>query len=198
MDCYEDCSRPARKGGAYIQTEMKGVLDGTKLNERFRSSGEIERVFLDEKPYQFLYAEGDSLVFMDQESFEQVYLNKDVLGDSLAFLQDGMVVTLSFYEGKVLSAELPATIIATVEQADPVVKGKLPVHLTNRLYLIMELRLWCRNILTQACALSLIPPMVVTLRERKSSHYVRRFEPVFSRGQCDGYGCPEGSQEFGA
>ncbi len=112
------------KGGAYIQTEMKGVLDGTKLNERFRSSGEIERVFLDEKPYQFLYAEGDSLVFMDQESFEQVYLNKDVLGDSLAFLQDGMVVTLSFYEGKVLSAELPATIIATVEQADPVVKGQ--------------------------------------------------------------------------
>lgn len=112
------------KGGAYVQAELKGVLDGTKLNERFRSSGEIERVFLDEKPCQFLYAEGDSLVFMDQDTFDQVYLDKDVLGDSLAFLQDGMMVTLSFYEGKVLSAELPATIVATVEQADPVVKGQ--------------------------------------------------------------------------
>lgn len=112
------------KGGAYIQAELKGVLDGTKLNERFRSAGEIERVYLDEKPYQYLYAEGDSLVFMDPESFEQVYIDKDLLGDSAVFLQDGMMVTLSFYEGRPLSAELPATIVATIEQADPVVKGQ--------------------------------------------------------------------------
>lgn len=112
------------KGGAYIQAELKGVLDGTKLNERFRSAGEIERVYLDEKPYQYLYAEGESLVFMDPETFEQVYIDKDILGDSVVFLQDGMMVTLSFYEGRALSAELPATIVATIEQADPVVKGQ--------------------------------------------------------------------------
>lgn len=112
------------KGGAYIQAELKGILDGTKLNERFRSVGEIERVFLDEKSCQYLYTEGDSLVFMDPNTFEQVYVSKDVLGNSTVFLQDGMLVTLSLYEGKVLSAELPATIIATIEQADPVVKGQ--------------------------------------------------------------------------
>jgi elongation factor P len=112
------------KGGAYVQAELKGVLDGTKLNERFRSAGEIERVFLDEKKCQYLYASGDTLVFMDNDTFEQVYMNKDILGDSVAFLQDDMVVTLSFYEGAVLSAELPATVIATIEQADPVVKGQ--------------------------------------------------------------------------
>ncbi|MDR1598233.1 MAG: elongation factor P [Holosporales bacterium] len=112
------------KGGAYIQAELKGVLEGTKLNERFRSAGEIERIYLDEKHYQYLYAEGDTLVFMDQDTFEQVYLDKDVLGSSAVFLQDGMIVKLMSHEGKVLSAELPATIIATIEQADPVVKGQ--------------------------------------------------------------------------
>jgi elongation factor P len=112
------------KGGAFVQAELKGVLDGTKLNERFRSAGEIERVFLEEKPCQYLYAEGDVFVFMDTGSFEQLYLPKDLLGDAAVFLQDGMLVTVSFYEGRPLSAELPATIIATVEQADPVVKGQ--------------------------------------------------------------------------
>ncbi|GHS90906.1 elongation factor P [Alphaproteobacteria bacterium] len=112
------------KGGAYTQAELKGVLDGTKLNERFRSAEEIERVFLDEKAHQYLYAEGDTLVFMDVDTFDQIYLDQDVLGDSVRFLQDGMLVTLSFYEGIVLSAELPATVVATVEQADPVVKGQ--------------------------------------------------------------------------
>lgn len=112
------------KGGAYIQAELKAVIEGTKLNERFRSAGEVERVFLDERPYQYLYAEGDSLIFMDQSTYEQVYLDKDVLGDSFVFLQDGMIVNLSSYEGRVLSVDLPATIIATIATADPVVKGQ--------------------------------------------------------------------------
>jgi elongation factor P len=112
------------KGGAYIQSELKSFLEGTKLNERFRSAGEIERVFLEEKKCQYLYPEGNSLVFMDNDTFDQVYVDKEVLGESIAFLQDGMVATLSFHEGKVLSAELPATVVATVEQADPVVKGQ--------------------------------------------------------------------------
>lgn len=112
------------KGGAYIQAELKGVLDETKLNERFRSAGEVERVYLDERPYQYLYPEGDSLVFMDQDTFEQVYLDKDVLGDSFVYLQDGMVVNLSSYEGQVLSVDLPQTVVATVAEADPVVKGQ--------------------------------------------------------------------------
>lgn len=112
------------KGGAYIQAELKDIRNDTKLNERFRSAGEIERVYLDERPYQYLYAEGDTLLFMDQGTYEQVYLNKDVLGDSAVFLQDGTVVNLCSYEGQVLSVDLPQTIIATVAEAEPVVKGQ--------------------------------------------------------------------------
>jgi elongation factor P len=112
------------KGGAYIQAELKSVLEGTKLNERFRSAGEIERIYLDEKHYQYLYAEGDSFVFMDQDTFDQAYVDRDVIGSAAVFLQDGMVVKLMSHEGKFLNAELPATVIATIEQADPVVKGQ--------------------------------------------------------------------------
>lgn len=112
------------KGGAYIQAELKDIINGTKYNERFRSADSVEKVFLDEKSYQYLYKDGDSLVFMDPETFEQVYLDNDILGDSVVFLQDGMMIDLSFYEGKVISAQLPQTIVATVEQADPVVKGQ--------------------------------------------------------------------------
>jgi elongation factor P len=112
------------KGGAYVQAELKSVMEGTKYNERFRSADQVERVFLDERPYQYLYKEGDVLVFMDQDTFEQVSLNSDVLGDSVAFLQDDMVVTLSSYNGQIISAELPQSVVVTVESADPVVKGQ--------------------------------------------------------------------------
>lgn len=125
------------KGGAYIQAELKAVIEGTKLNERFRSADQIERIFLDERPYQYLYTEGENLVFMDQNTYEQVYLEKDVLGDSIVFLHDGMIVNLSSHEGKVLSAELPATVIMEIENAEPVIKGQTasssykPAVLTN-------------------------------------------------------------------
>jgi elongation factor P len=112
------------KGGAYIQTELKSIIDGTKYNERLRSAEVVERVYLDEKPLQFLYKDGEQLVFMDQDTFEQVMLDSDVLGSSVAFLQDGMMVDLSFYEGKVISASLPQTVIMTIESADPVVRGQ--------------------------------------------------------------------------
>ena len=112
------------KGGAYIQAEMKAILEGTKYNERFRTADTVERVHLDEKQYQFLYKDGDSLVFMDQDTFEQVLLDADVLGDSVGFLQDDMLVNLCMYEGKIISADLPQTVVMKIESADPVVKGQ--------------------------------------------------------------------------
>jgi elongation factor P len=112
------------KGGAYVQAELKSVIEGTKYNERFRSADQVERVFMEERPYQYLYKDGDNLVFMDQDTFEQVSLNSDVLGDSVAFLQDGMIVNLSSYNGQIISAELPQTVVVTIESADPVVKGQ--------------------------------------------------------------------------
>ncbi len=112
------------KGGAYLQVELKDIKDGTKLNERFRSSETVERVRLDEKEYQYLYEEGDKITLMDAESFEQFQLTKETLGDSLHFLQDGMVITVVSYEGDIVGAELPETVIMEIVEAEPVVKGQ--------------------------------------------------------------------------
>ena len=112
------------KGGAYMRVELKNLVDGTKKNERFRSSEQVERVYLDQFPYQYLYEEGDNLIFMDQANFEQISLSKDFVGDAAAFLQDGMVVDVSSYEGKPLSVQLPDTVILTIAEADPVIKGQ--------------------------------------------------------------------------
>src|SRR5437660_12839344 len=78
------------KGGAYLQVELKDIRDGTKLNERFRSSESVERVRLDEKEYQFLYEEGEAITLMDLGTFDQINLSKEILGDEGAFLKDGM------------------------------------------------------------------------------------------------------------
>ena len=112
------------KGGAYMQVEMKNVLDGRKTNVRFRSSETVERVRLDTKDFQFLYAEGGNLVFMDKETYEQVQLPRDLLGDAAAFLADGMDVMMELYDEKPISVQLPEQVEAVVAEADAVVKGQ--------------------------------------------------------------------------
>ncbi len=112
------------KGGAYMQAEMKSLVEGTKTNERFRSAESVERVYLDEMAHQFLYAEGDDLVFMDQETYEQITLSREFVGDSAVFLQDGMIVNLSMYEGRAISVKLPDTVVLEIDEAEPVVKGQ--------------------------------------------------------------------------
>ena len=113
------------KGGAYLQVELKDVRDGTKLNERFRSGEDVERVRLDQREYQFLYAEGDDMfTFMDNETYEQVTLPREFLGDQAAFLQEGMTVTIESFEGSPIGVALPDTVIMAIVEADPVVKGQ--------------------------------------------------------------------------
>ena len=112
------------KGGAYLQVELRDIRDGTKLNERFRSSETVERVRLDQKPYQYLFADGDMLTFMDNETYEQVSINSDLVGEPLPFLQEGMGVTIESYEGSPISIELPESVVMEVTEADPVVKGQ--------------------------------------------------------------------------
>ena len=112
------------KGGAYLQVELKDVRDGTKLNERFRSSETVERVRLDEHVYQFLFSSGDEYTFMDKNTYEQITLNGDMIGDPRVFLQDGMDVTVQSYEGSPISVELPDTVVMEIVEADPVVKGQ--------------------------------------------------------------------------
>ena len=112
------------KGGAYLQVELKDIRDGTKLNERFRSSEDVERVRLDQKDYQFLFADGEHLTFMDTDTYEQVTVDADLVGDALPFLAEGMTVTIESYEGSPISVELPEQAVHTVVEADPVVKGQ--------------------------------------------------------------------------
>lgn len=112
------------KGGAYMQVELKNLRDGRKNNVRFRSAETVERIRLDQKDFQFLYSEGDSLVFMDKETYEQVSLPTDLLGDAAAFLQDGMDVVMEMHEEEALSVALPDQIEATIVEAEAVVKGQ--------------------------------------------------------------------------
>jgi elongation factor P len=112
------------KGGAYMQVEMKNLQDGRKTNVRFRSADTIERVRLDTKDFQYLYADGDMLVFMDRDTYEQIQLPADLIGDAAAFLEDGMEVTLEMWEEKPISVALPEQVEATIVEADAVVKGQ--------------------------------------------------------------------------
>ena len=112
------------KGGAYMQVEMKNLIDGRKTNVRFRSADTVEKVRLDTKDFQYLYAEGDMLVFMDTDTFDQINLPTDLIGDAAAFLQDGMTVTLEMYDERPISVQLPEQVEADIVEADAVVKGQ--------------------------------------------------------------------------
>jgi elongation factor P len=112
------------KGGAYMQVELKNLIDGRKNNVRFRSAETVEKVRLDTKDFQFLYVDGDMLVFMDKENYDQISLSKDLLGDAAAFLQDGMDVVLELYDERPISVQLPDTVEALIVEADAVVKGQ--------------------------------------------------------------------------
>ncbi|TXC71559.1 elongation factor P [Sphingomonas ginsenosidivorax] len=112
------------KGGAYMQVEMKNLIDGRKNNVRFRSAESIEKVRLDTVDFQYLFREGDTLTFMDKVNYEQITLDADILGDAAAFLQDGMDVVMELWEERPISVQLPDTIEALIVEADAVVKGQ--------------------------------------------------------------------------
>jgi elongation factor P len=112
------------KGGAFITVEMRDIRTGTKTNERWRTADTVEKLNVEEKECTFLFGDGSSLTFMDSETFEQFTLTRDILGDSAAFLQDGMVVNVDFVEGSPVSVALPEKVVMTLVEADPVVKGQ--------------------------------------------------------------------------
>ena len=112
------------KGGAYNQVELKNLITGTKLNERFRAAETVEQVDLEMKDFSFLYEQGDALIFMDTESYEQLELQKDFVGDRAAFLQDGMMVAVQLYQEKPIGIRLPDQVVLAISEADPVVKGQ--------------------------------------------------------------------------
>ncbi len=111
------------KGGAYAQVELKDIVNGTKLNERFRSSESVEEIYLDKKDFTFLFANGDMLTFMDAETYDQIELQAEWVGDQAQYLVDGMKVLVQLYEGKPISIKLPAHVTLQVVEADAVMRG---------------------------------------------------------------------------
>ena len=112
------------KGGAFAQIELRNLKDGTKLNERFRSSENIEKVILEETPHIFLYKEDENLIFMNNETFEQISVNINMIGDQAAFLQDGMNVIINIYNNEPVSVIMPDSCIEEIMESDAVIKGQ--------------------------------------------------------------------------
>ena len=112
------------KGGAFNQVELKSVKKGTKLNERFRSSDSVERAILDEKKFSFLYEDENNCHFMDQSNFEQIEINKNLLGEKKKLLVENMEVSVNFHEDQAISIDLPTSVELTIENTDAAIKGQ--------------------------------------------------------------------------
>ena len=112
------------KGGAFIQVEMRDLKTGNKTNERWRTADTVERLQTDQKEYTYSYTEGENLVLMDPETFEQTMIPVAILGEQAPFLQDNMTVELDLVEGDPVGIHLPQTVVLEIIEADPVVKGQ--------------------------------------------------------------------------
>ena len=112
------------KGGAFNQVELKSVKKGTKLNERFRSNDSVERAVLDEKKFNFLYEDENNCHFMDQTNFEQIAINKSLLGEKNKLLKENMAVNVLFFEDQALSVDLPSSVELTITNTDATIKGQ--------------------------------------------------------------------------
>ena len=112
------------KGGAFNQVELKSVIKGTKLNERFRSSETVEKAEVDEKKFNFLYIDGSNCHFMDNSTFEQVEIPKSITGEQYKLLKENLEVTILFMEEKPISIELPTNIECVIESTDAAIKNQ--------------------------------------------------------------------------
>jgi elongation factor P len=112
------------KGGAFVQMEMKCISDGTKLNERFRSEDKVEKAHVEPRQMQYLYSEGDSYIFMDNETFEQLTMSAEDLEDQVPYLLPNTDVQINFHNDSPIGVELPANVILEVTETEAVVKGQ--------------------------------------------------------------------------
>ena len=125
------------KGTPVSQFDMRRISDGVKVSERYRTTEQLERAFVDERDYDFLYQDGDGFHFMNPENYDQVAVPESVIGDAAVYLQDGMRVILLMHEGVALSIELPQRVTLEIAETEPTVKGQTasgsykPATLTN-------------------------------------------------------------------
>ena len=125
------------KGTPVTQLNMRRIADGVKVSERWRTTEQVERAFVDDRPHTFLYQDGEGYHFMNPGNYEQVVAPQDVVGDASQWLQDGMTVTLSTYDGVPIALELPRTVTFEITETEPAVKNQTasssykPAILTN-------------------------------------------------------------------
>ena len=112
------------KGGAFAQVEMKSVNKNTKLNERFRSSESVEKASLDETKFNYLYDDETDYYFMDPKSYEQINIKKETIGEKGKMLTENLEVSISFYNEKPLTVELPNQVTCTIDTTDVALKGQ--------------------------------------------------------------------------
>ena len=112
------------KGGAFAQVEMKSVNKNTKLNERFRSSESVEKASLDEIKFNYLYDDATDYYFMDPKSYEQINIKKETIGEKGKMLTENLEVSISFYNEKPLTVELPNQVTCTIDTTDVALKGQ--------------------------------------------------------------------------
>lgn len=112
------------KGSAFVQVVMRNLKTGLKKDDKFRSGESVERVRIDEEDLQYLFGDDTTLTFMNPETYDQIIVPAELLGEKVAFLQDGMVCRVALYEGQGISVQLPQQVVLELVEADPVVKGQ--------------------------------------------------------------------------
>ena len=131
------------KGGAFNQVELKSINKDTKLNERFRSSDNVERIVLEEKKFNFIFEDNNNCHFMEQITFEQMTINKKKIGEKAKLLKENLEVTINFFEDNPISVELPISIECKVVNTDATLKGQSvsssykPAIITNNLKILV-------------------------------------------------------------
>jgi elongation factor P len=111
------------KGGAFVRTTLKGVRNGKTVDRTFRAGEDLEQAILSKRPLQYLYRDGDNLVFMDTETFEQTYVPDAVLGDDTRWIKEGDTIDLVFHEGNIVDVNLSASVELEVTQTEPGLQG---------------------------------------------------------------------------
>ncbi len=112
------------KGASVTQIDMRRISDGVKVSERYRTTEQVERAFVEDSDFTFLYEDGEGFHFMNPETYDQVVVAKELLGDQAVYLQEGMICILKMHEGNAVAAELPARVTLEITETEPVVKGQ--------------------------------------------------------------------------
>jgi elongation factor P len=112
------------KGTPVTQLDMRRISDGVKVSERYRTTEQVERAYVEDREHTFLYEDGEGFHFMNPETYDQLVCQKDIIGDSAPYLQEGMAVMLSVHEGNPIAIELPARVVLEITDTEPTVKGQ--------------------------------------------------------------------------